>query len=176
MPSRYQQPPTAWDKRLMYPTANDPTSIDPRPAIKQQPGDIWGGCLFVITEGLFVIRIHVFYRILPVFYTFPKTDRILQNTSRTHKNTQEYEHVEECERHIHRKCENTTEYRQNTASRWYSLRIHTEYRGLQNTTQEYRAEYARNTQKNTVFFIVFRIWQRARLEVGVWLIVWRSVS
>ena len=29
-----------------------------------------------------------------------------------------YEHVEECERHIHRKCENTTEYRQNTASRW----------------------------------------------------------
>ena len=101
-------------------------------------------------------------RILPVFYTFPKTDRILQNTSRTHKNTQEYEHVEECERHIHRKCENTTEYRQNTASRWYSLRIHTEYGGLQNTTQEYRAEYARNTQKNTVFFIVFRIRQRIR--------------
>ena len=121
-----------------------------------------GGGLFVITEALFVIRIHVFYRILPVFYTFPKTDRILQNTSRTHKNTQEYEHVEECERHIHRKCENTTEYRQNTASRWYSLRIHTEYGGLQNTTQEYRAEYARNTQKNTVFFIVFRIRQRIR--------------
>ena len=48
--------------------------------------------------------------------------------------------MEECERHIHRKCENTTEYRQNTASRSYSLRIHTEYGGLQNTTQEYRAE------------------------------------
>ena len=41
MPSRYQQPPTAWDKRLTYPTANAPTSIDPRPAINQQPGDIW---------------------------------------------------------------------------------------------------------------------------------------
>ncbi len=55
---------------------------------------------------------------------------------------------------------------QNTAripqSRWYSPRIHTEYGGLQNTTQEYRAEYARNTQKNTVFFIVFRIRQRIR--------------
>ena len=139
--------------------AAPPPSLTESPGVSPPPR---GRVLFVITEVLFVIRIHVFYRILPVFYTFPKTDRILQNTSRTHKNTQEYEHVEECERHIHRKCENTTEYRQNTASRWYSLRIHTEYGGLQNTPQEYRAEYARNTQKNTVFFIVFRIRQRIR--------------
>ena len=119
------------------------------------PVYVKGGALFVITKVLFVIRIHVFYRILPVFYTFPKTDRILQNTSRTHKNTQEYEHVEECERHILRKCENTTEYGQNTASRWYSPRV-------QNTTQEYRAEYAKeyrilhriqNTANNTVSYM-----------------------
>ena len=69
-----------------------------------------GGSLFVITEPLFVIRIHVFYRILPVFYPysthFPKLTvfyRIHQERTRTHKNTQEYEHVEEGERHILRK-------------------------------------------------------------------------
>ena len=75
-------------------------------AVRQPPG----GCLFVITEGLFVIRIHVFYRILPVFYPysthFPKLTvfyRIHQERTRIHKNTQEYEHVEEGERHILRK-------------------------------------------------------------------------
>ena len=69
-----------------------------------------GGALFVITEALFVIRIHVFYRILPVFYPysthFPKLTvfyRIHQERTRIHKNTQEYEHVEEGERHILRK-------------------------------------------------------------------------
>jgi hypothetical protein len=41
MPSRYKQPPTAYDKRLAYPTENAPTFIDPRPAINQQPEDIW---------------------------------------------------------------------------------------------------------------------------------------
>ena len=69
-----------------------------------------GGVLFVITEVLFVIRIHVFYRILPVFYPysthFPKLTvfyRIHQERTRIHKNTQEYEHVEEGERNILRK-------------------------------------------------------------------------
>ena len=71
-----------------------------------------GGALFVITEALFVmsIRIHVFYSILPVFYPysthFPKLTvfyRIHQERTRIHKNTQEYEHVEEGERHILRK-------------------------------------------------------------------------
>ena len=69
-----------------------------------------GGSLFVITEALFVIRIHVFYSILPVFYPysthFPKLTvfyRIHQERTRIHKNTQEYEHVEEGERHILRK-------------------------------------------------------------------------
>ena len=69
-----------------------------------------GGALFVITEALFVIRIHVFYSILPVFYPysthFPKLTvfyRIHQERTRIHKNTQEYEHVEEGERNILRK-------------------------------------------------------------------------
>ena len=73
-------------------------------------GDGGGEVLFVITEVLFVIRIHVFYRILPVFYPysthFPKLTvfyRIHQERTRIHKNTQEYEHVEEGERHILRK-------------------------------------------------------------------------
>ena len=65
---------------------------------------------FCYHRSPFCIRIHVFYRILPVFYPysthFPKLTvfyRIHQERTRIHKNTQEYEHVEEGERHILRK-------------------------------------------------------------------------
>ena len=84
--------------------------VDQPPTVRCHRAASTGGCLFVITEGLFVIRIHVFYRILPVFYPysthFPKLTvfyRIHQERTRIHKNTQEYEHVEEGERHILRK-------------------------------------------------------------------------
>ena len=119
----------------------------------------------------------VFYPFLPVFYTFPKTDRILQNTSRTHKNTQEYEHVEECERHIHRKCENTTEYQQNTGILQEFTQNTEAFRIPLKNTARNRAEYAKeyrilhriqNTAKNTVFFM--QNTDVKRLQARVWIV------
>ena len=83
----------------------DSIEVRLRPALCHREGELTrcrspGGSLFVITEALFVIRIHVFYRILPVFYPysthFPKLTvfyRIHQERTRIHKNTSMWKSV-----------------------------------------------------------------------------------
>ena len=92
-------------------------------------------------------------RIQQVFYTFCENDRILQNTSRTHKNTHEYEQIPS----------ESTKFCESARIPQNTVRIPRRIRILQEFTQNTEAiriplkNTAQNTRKNTVFFIVFRI-------------------